>query len=83
MATKFQIGHTYFVRSICDYDTVFAFEVLDRSEKTITLKVHGKLVRRTVRVFDGIEQCSPLGRYSMSPVLTAWSTSDALGDAHA
>lgn len=67
----FKVGRTYSVRSICDYDCIFSFEVLKRSEKTITLKYHGKETRRTVRIVDGMEACDPHGRYSMSPVLYA------------
>lgn len=78
---QFQVGHTYFVRAICDYDTIFSFKVVSRSAKTITINYHGKDVRRGVKVVDGIEQCYPMGRFSMAPVITAWSSSDALGDA--
>jgi hypothetical protein len=67
----FKVGRTYSVRSICDYNCIFRFEVLKRSEKTITIKHHDREVRRTVRVVDGVECCDPHGRYSMSPVLRA------------
>ncbi len=71
--TQFQIGKTYTCRSVCDYDCIFSFEIIKRSEKTITIKYHDREVRRTVRVYDGCEQIDPHGRYSMSPVLTAKS----------
>lgn len=67
----FKVGRTYSVRSICDHDCIFSFEVLRRSAKTITIKNHGSEVRRTVRVVDDVEACDPFGRYSMSPVLQA------------
>lgn len=70
-ALKFIVGRTYAVRSICDYDCVFRFEVVARTEKTVTLASHGKQVRRKVRVVCGAEACDPHGRYSMSPVLSA------------
>ena len=68
---QFQVGNTYSVRSICDHECIFRFEIVSRTEKTITLKSHGKLVRRKVRIVCGVEACDPHGRYSMSPVLTA------------
>lgn len=68
---KFIVGKTYSVRSICDYDCVFKFEVLARTDKTVTIKKHGNVVRRKIRVSDGVEKIDPLGRYSMSPVLSA------------
>lgn len=70
-ALKFIVGRTYSVRSICDYDCVFRFEVVARTEKTVTLSSHGKQVRRKVRTVNGAEACDPHGRYSMSPVLSA------------
>jgi hypothetical protein len=68
---KFEVGNTYTVRSICDYDCVFKFEVVKRTEKTVWLSAHGKIRARRVRIWDGVEACDPHGRYSMSPVLTA------------
>jgi hypothetical protein len=68
---KFQVGKTYATRSICDYDCIFSFEILSRTEKTVTTKVHGKLVKRGVKVSDGIEQFKPFGSYSMCAVITA------------
>lgn len=67
----FIVGRSYAVRSICDYDCVFRFEVVGRTAKTVTLSAHGKQVRRKVRVICGAEACDPHGRYSMSPVLSA------------
>lgn len=70
--TKFQVGQTYGARSICDYNCIFSFKVVARTEKTVTLNASGRRdVRRKVSVRDGVEQCEPLGRYSMSPVLKA------------
>jgi hypothetical protein len=72
MTTSFKIGTTYSVRSICDYDCIFSFEVVSRTEKTVTIKSASRSdVRRKVRVIDGVETIDPHGRYSMSPVLSA------------
>lgn len=68
----FQVGKVYSVRSICDYECVFSFEVTRRTESFVWLKNSGgKVTRRKVRVWDGAEACDPHGRYSMSPVLCA------------
>lgn len=71
MTTKFEVGQTYTVRSICDYDCIFRFTVERRTAQTVWLNYHGKLRARRVRIADGVEACDPHGRYSMSPVLTA------------
>lgn len=70
---KFEVGKTYSTRSICDYDCIFSFEIIGRTEKTVTLKSDSRgTVRRKVRVGeDGVERLDPHGRYSMSPVLSA------------
>ncbi len=69
--TKFQVGKTYGVRSICDHNCIFCFKVVSRTVKTVTLKYHGSEVRRKVRLDGNTEACDPMGRYSMSPYLTA------------
>ncbi len=68
---KFEVGRTYTVRSICDYECVFKFEVVKRTEKTVWLNSSGTIRARRVRIYDNTECCDPHGRYSMSPVLTA------------
>jgi hypothetical protein len=70
-STTFAVGKTYRCRSICDYDCIFSFTVTARTDKTVTITVHGKPVRRKVRLSDGVEAIDPHGRYSMSPVLRA------------
>lgn len=69
--SKFIVGNTYGVRSICDHNCIFTFKVVARTEKTVTLESHGKQVRRKIRLVDNAEGCDPQGRFSMSPVLTA------------
>jgi len=68
---KFQINHTYYDRSSCDYDTIFSFKILARTEKTVTVEMHGKTVKRGVYVYDGREQFRPYGTYSMCAVVSA------------
>lgn len=70
MTKQFEVGKSYSVRSICDYDCIFSFS--KRSAQFVWLSnSSGKVVRRKVRVWDGVEACDPHGRYSMSPILTA------------
>jgi hypothetical protein len=65
---KFEVGSTYTMRSVCDRECKWSFMVTKRTGSTITLS-DGK--RCKVKVYDGAEQCAPLGAYSMSPVLSA------------
>ena len=69
---QFKIGSTYTARSACDYDCVFAWTVVARTAKTITLEEkHGRVSRRGVKVHDGVEWCMPSGSYSMAPCINA------------
>lgn len=70
--TQFKVGTTYGVRSICDYDTIFKFTIVGRTDKSVKVDYHGKVTTRRIRYTDGmVETIDPMGRYSMSPVLTA------------
>lgn len=76
---KFQVGKTYSTRSLCDHECIFSFEIVGRTEKTVTIKsAHRGAVRRKIRVgSDGVERIDPYGRYSMSPVLSADDVQEA------
>lgn len=68
----FEVGKTYATRSACDYECVFAFTVLARSAKQITIEdKHGNVSKRGVQLWDDAEMCFPQGRYSMAPVIRA------------
>ena len=69
--TKFQIGQELSTRSLCDYDCVFRFKVVKRSEKFVTLSYYNELKRVGIKVRDGVEYCHPLGSYSMAPSVNA------------
>lgn len=72
MTNKFRPGATYSTRSICDYDCVFSFRVVSRTDKTMTLNYLGKSRRVGIKVDEtGCEFAFPLGRYSMAPVINA------------
>ena len=66
--TSFEIGKTYFARSVCDYDCIIQVKVVKRTAKTITTS-DNKTLR--VSVWDNCERVMPWGRYSMAPVVTA------------
>jgi len=68
---QFEVGKTYATRSICDYDCIFSFIILSRTAKTVTVNVHGKVVRRGLQIEDGIEEFKPFGTYSMCAVIRA------------
>ena len=67
----FQTGRTYATRSICDHECIFSFVILARTAKTVTINVHGKVVRRGLSIWEGNEQFSPFGRYSMAAIVGA------------
>jgi len=69
--TTFQVGRTYATRSICDHDCIFSFTILARTAKTVTVEVHDKVVRRGIRVWNGVEQFKPFGTYSMCAIIGA------------
>ena len=66
--TKFQANTTYSTRSICDYDTIISVSIAKRTEKTVT-DIDGK--RYGIKVWDGVEQIMPWGRFSMAPTISA------------
>ena len=71
MIKQFQVGQTYSTRSIGDHDCIFAFTILARTAKSVTVKVHGNIVRRGLSVRDDVEQFKPFGTYSMCAVIRA------------
>jgi len=70
-AIKFEIGKEYTTRSACDYDCIFSFTVVGRSQNFITISGEGRTRRVGVAVCDGAETAMPLGKYSMSPIIRA------------
>jgi hypothetical protein len=68
----FQVGTTYAARSACDSNCVWTFEVIKRTAKRITIAGDDTVKTIGVRVgFGGHEYASPLGTYSMAPVICA------------
>ena len=66
--SKFESGKTYQGRSICDSNCIIRVSVARRTAKTIVTTA-GKRLR--VKEWYGVEQVSPWGTYSMSPVVSA------------
>lgn len=69
---KFEVGESYSCRSPGDFNCVWTFKVISRTEKMVQLQdTAGKVRTRRISIYDNIESCSPLGVYSLSPILTA------------
>lgn len=72
---KFEVGKSYFCRSACNYECVWTFKVIKRTDKTIVL--YGSFIdgekQKRLRIFsDNVtEWCMPMGHYSMAPALFA------------
>ena len=71
-----EVGKTYSERFMSDYDSIAHFTILARTAKTVTTEVHGKQVKRRVRVasYDDTERFNPFGSYSMAMVVSAKDT---------
>ena len=71
MTTQFQVGKTYYQRSICDHNCIFRFTILARTAKSVTITVHGKTARRGLSIYNDVEQFKPHGNYSMCTIVGA------------
>jgi hypothetical protein len=65
---KFEIGKTYFTRSIGDSNATFTATIVSRTAKTVKTDA-GKTFR--VSKYNGAEFFMPEGRYSMAPTIRA------------
>lgn len=73
---RFEAGKTYTCRSVCDHDTVFSWDCIKRTAKTLTLKKSNTAFSKNesfrVKIYtdsEGNEYALPSGRYSMCPVI--------------
>lgn len=64
---KFEVGKTYYCRSICDQNCVWNYTITKRTDKSVW--IGGR--RFNVGMGDNSERIFPLGKYSMCPVLRA------------
>ena len=69
--TQFQIGKSYFARSIGDYDCIFRHTILARTAKTVTIHHNGSDVKRAISFHNGVEQFKPYGSHSMCAIIRA------------
>ncbi len=70
IVVQFEVGKSYFCRSICDHDCVWTFTIARRTKSTITTKC-GKTLRIIKALSTTEETVFPMGNYSMCPVLRA------------
>lgn len=69
---KFETDKDYSTRSVCDYDCIFNFRVIKRTEKSIWIKdIHGNVSRKKIEIYNNEESIYPFGHYSMCPILRA------------
>lgn len=79
---QFEVGKMYKMNSACDSDCWWYYKVMDRTASTVllvqvrkdgTMTIHTKRCRINKKETErfGYESVSPLGKYSMSPVLSA------------
>ena len=68
---KFILGKEYQTRSICDYDCIFKFTILARTDKSVKVSVHNNIVSRRIKIYNGAETFYPFGSYSMCPIIKA------------
>lgn len=68
----FEVGATYYTRSLCDHDCIYRVKIIKRTERTVWIDYHGKVTaRRIFRDYNGAEAIEPFGSYSMSPTISA------------
>jgi len=70
-STTFVIGVTYIMGWIGDSELKTEYKVISRTAKFVTVQNRGEVIRCKIEVYSDSEQCSPTGKYSMSPVLRA------------
>lgn len=73
--TKFEVGNTYSMRSICDHNCIWSYKVIKRTACTISLydgkkTILCRIVKRDSE-WNKAETVYPLGQYSMAPALCA------------
>ena len=73
MNTRFIKHNTYSTRSSCNRESIYTFEIIKRTEKSVWILEAGEkeIIRRKIIMYDGIESIYPIGKYSMAPILRA------------
>lgn len=72
---KFEVGVTYYTRSIGDHNCIFTIKVVKRTAKTVTVIVDDRETK-TLRpsIYQGAESVKPHGSYSMAASIDATDT---------
>jgi len=71
-SSKFEAGSRYRMTSACDSNCHWDYTVVRRSAKSLWIVGDdGETLRRSIRVWQGVERVAPLGSYSMAPQLAA------------
>lgn len=73
---QFEVGKTYSMRSVCDSDCIWSYEVVARTACTVTLKDEdGEIkkcrISKKASAYANAETVLPEGNYSMCPMLRA------------
>ena len=68
---KFEVGKTYYAKSICDSNTIFEIKVVKRTAKSIVYEQYGKVNQRAFFKIDQDGEYFIQGNYSMAPVFHA------------
>lgn len=68
----FEVGQTYYSRSMCDYDCIFTVKVLARNGSKLTLENwDGKTIKKMAKKDENGVEFFADGRYSMAPIFRA------------
>lgn len=73
---KFEVGKTYTARSAWDHNCVWNFEIVGRTEQTVTAidddgKTQRYRINKKLSEYRNAESFKPFGNYSMSPTISA------------
>ena len=75
---QFEIGATYYCRSICDYNCIFTITVAKRTAKTITTTEGKRLgIVKDLSAHNNAETVRPHGNYAMCATINAGSLFDS------
>jgi hypothetical protein len=68
----FEVGKTYWTRSLCDYDHVISATIVSRTAKTVKAETSRGVKTFRIRAdYNGNESFQPWGNFSMAPTISA------------
>lgn len=78
----FEVGKRYSMRSACDHNCVWTYEVISRTKRSVMImqvnkdgETYGEqatfIINKRISEVLGAEAIRPLGIYSMAPILSA------------